>query len=202
MYIGFGKRALDLTLVVVTAPVTLAVVGLLALLVMRDGANPFFGHERVGRNGRVFRCWKLRTMVPDAQKQLAEHLAADPVARSEWEKDFKLTNDPRITRIGNLLRRTSLDELPQLWNVALGQMSLVGARPVTRDELPRYGALLRAYYAQRPGVTGKWQVGGRNAISYAQRVEMDAAYLRECSLINDVKLILATLLVVCRRTGL
>lgn len=202
LYRDYGKRLLDLTLVILSAPVWVWLILVLAVIVMLDGGKPFFGHERVGRDGRVFRCWKLRTMVPDAEKRLADHLAKDAVARREWETEYKLTKDPRITRLGSFLRKSSLDELPQLWNVLVGQMSLVGPRPVTTAELPRYGSLLQAYLAQRPGVTGKWQVGGRNAISYAQRVEMDATYLRECSLMTDVRLILATLVVMCRRTGL
>jgi lipopolysaccharide/colanic/teichoic acid biosynthesis glycosyltransferase len=153
-YTSHAKRAFDLSIVALLALVTLPLVLLLALAVSRDGGSAFFGHERVGRDGRRFRCWKLRTMVPDAQEVLARHLAADPAAAAEWARDQKLSADPRVTPVGRLLRATSLDELPQLWNVAVGDMSLVGPRPVTPEELERYRGHGEEVLSVRPGRHG------------------------------------------------
>ena len=136
----------------------------------RPAAAPIYGHERIGRGGRPFLCWKVRTMVPDAEARLEAILRADPVRADEWARDHKLRDDPRVTWLGRWLRLTSLDEVPQLWNVLRGEMSLVGPRPVTRPELARYGASARHYLAVRPGLTGMWQLDGRNALPYARRV--------------------------------
>jgi UDP-galactose-lipid carrier transferase len=135
-----------------------------AYKVSRDGGSAFFGHERVGKNGQKFKCYKFRSMVVNAQEVLKELLERDPIARAEWEKDFKLKNDPRINPIGHFLRRTSLDELPQLWNVLKGEMSLVGPRPVVQAELQRYGDDVGYYLMAKPGMTGLWQVSGRNDV--------------------------------------
>lgn len=202
LYFRGGKRLVELAIVMAVLPLALPLVLLLALAVARDGSNPFFGHKRIGRNGRVFVCWKLRSMVPDAERRLREHLASDPEAKREWEQKFKLTDDPRITGLGRLLRKTSLDELPQLWNVLRGDMSIVGPRPVVRTELRRYGTLARAYLAVRPGVTGIWQVAGRNNIGHMERAEMEADYVRDLSLGNDLNIMWRTVGVVLRRTGL
>lgn len=196
-----GKRLFDLAVVVIFAVPVAMVVAVLATLVMLDGGKPFFGHSRVGRGGRTFRCWKLRTMVPDAEARLAAHLAADPRAAEEWAATQKLRHDPRVTLVGRLLRRTSLDELPQVWNVLVGDMSLVGPRPVTPEELERYGRHRAAYCSLRPGITGLWQVRGRNDVSYAARVAMDADYARHASLALDVGLVLGTVPAVLRLTG-
>jgi lipopolysaccharide/colanic/teichoic acid biosynthesis glycosyltransferase len=193
------KRVLDLALVILSLPVVLPVVALLAALVALDGCNPFYTQKRLGRGGRIFRIWKLRTMVPDADAHLARHLASDPEARREWTVKQKLTHDPRITPMGRLLRKTSLDELPQLWNVLLGDMSLVGPRPMMVDQKPLYPG--RAYFALRPGLTGPWQVSDRNACSFADRAAYDAAYHRAVSLREDVRLLVATVRVVLRGTG-
>ncbi len=201
-YMRGMKRFLDfviaLALLPVVAPVVLA---LAALVSLHDGGKPFFGHTRVGRGGREFRCWKLRTMVPDASARLQRHLAEHPEAAAEWHASRKLTNDPRITRLGDFLRKTSLDELPQLWNVLRGEMSFVGPRPVPDDELELYGAARGAYEKMRPGITGLWQVSGRNDVLYSQRVAMDTAYLRRMSLGLDLWIMLRTALVVVRPTG-
>jgi len=202
LYFRGGKRVLDLAIVLAVSPLVLTLVVVFALAVARDRANPFFGHKRIGRGGRVFVCWKLRSMVPDAERRLREHLATNPEAQREWEQKFKLTDDPRITAVGTLLRKTSLDELPQFWNVLKGDMSLVGPRPVVRTELRRYGELARAYLAVRPGVTGIWQVAGRNAIGHQERAEMEAGYVRRLSLRSDLKILWRTVGVVLRRTGL
>jgi lipopolysaccharide/colanic/teichoic acid biosynthesis glycosyltransferase len=155
----------------------------------------------VGRNGRAFRCWKIRSMVHDAEARLAELLETDLAAAEEWETYQKLDDDPRIMPLGDVLRRTSLDELPQLWNVLRGDMSLVGPRPVTAPELERYGASRSAYCAMRPGITGLWQVSGRNEVTYAERVALDVEYLRKMSLRLDVRIMLQTAGVVLRPTG-
>lgn len=196
-----GKRLLDLAVVAVFGLPVAVIVAVLALLVMLDGGKPFFGHLRVGRGGRTFRCWKLRTMVPDAEARLVAHLAADPRAAEEWAETQKLRRDPRVTLVGRVLRKTSLDELPQVWNVVRGDMSLVGPRPVTAEELERYGRHRTAYCSLRPGITGLWQVRGRNDVSYAARVAMDADYARRASLALDVGLVLGTVPAVLRLTG-
>ncbi len=196
-----GKRLFDISLVLVTSPLILVIVAALALIVAQSGGKPFFGHVRIGRGGKAFRCWKLRTMVVDSEKRLEEHLAANPAARAEWQANFKLDRDPRITRLGAFLRATSLDELPQLWNVLTGEMSLVGPRPVTTKELALYGPHLPHYLAVRPGITGPWQVGGRNDVTYDERVRMDADYARGHSLGGDLGVIVKTVSVVVCKTG-
>jgi exopolysaccharide production protein ExoY len=163
-----------LVLLIRLAPV-LAVV---AVLIWRcDGAPVLFGHYRIGRDGQLFRCLKFRSMYRDSDRMLKQLLERDAAAREEWARDHKLSNDPRITPIGHFLRRTSLDELPQLFNVLRGEMSLVGPRPITVAELPRYGDVRWHYLSTRPGMTGLWQVSGRNDVTYEERVEMDRRYV-------------------------
>ncbi len=193
------KRALDVGLVLLAAPVVVPVVLLIALLVMRDGHSPFYWSERVGRGGRVFRMMKLRTMVHDAHGSLTEYLARDPVAAAEWNETQKLKVDPRITDFGRMLRKTSLDELPQLWNVLKGEMSLVGPRPMMPDQRCIYSG--SAYYVLRPGVTGPWQVSDRNDSSFAKRADFDLEYHRNLSFANDLQLLGRTVVVVLRGTG-
>jgi len=166
-----------------------------------DGAPVLFGHYRVGRNGRLFRCLKFRTMYRESEQMLAELLARDPVARGQWERDQKLVDDPRVTPIGRFLRRTSLDELPQLINVLRGEMRLVGPRPVTVGELTRYGRVRWQYLSVTPGITGLWQVSGRNNTSYDERVALDARYVAQRSLALDLRILLRTVAVVLRREG-
>lgn len=201
VYSGVPKRCLDLLLLAIFAPVYLPVVAMLYLLARMDGGPGFFSHARVGRNGVMFRCHKIRTMVPDAESALEAYLAAEPARRAKWEADVKLDMDPRVTRVGAFLRRSSLDELPQLWNIFTGEMSFVGPRPVTIAEMDRYGEDRAAYLAMRPGLTGFWQVCGRNSVSYAERVAMDVAYARMIGLLTDLRLIARTAVVVLRRTG-
>jgi lipopolysaccharide/colanic/teichoic acid biosynthesis glycosyltransferase len=202
LYDAGAKRAFDLLLAVALLPVVAPVVALIAAAVMiADGGRPLFGHLRVGRSGRAFRCWKIRTMVPDAQARLVRHLAENPDAAAEWMESRKLSEDPRITRMGDFLRRTSLDELPQLWNVLRGEMSFVGPRPVPEDELELYGAARAGYCEMRPGITGLWQVSGRNEITYGERVALDLEYLRRMSLSLDAAVILRTALVLVRPNG-
>lgn len=200
-YQRVGKRIVDVTLIVLSLPVVVPLILLACLPILRDGGLPIFGHRRAGQGGAAFHCWKLRTMVADADQRLQDHLATNPEAKREWHENFKLEADPRVTRFGDFLRRSSLDELPQLWNVLRGEMSLVGPRPVTAEELIRYGADLPAYLAQKPGITGNWQVNGRGSATYAERVQMDVIYAAECSLKTDLVLIVATFFVMLRRTG-
>lgn len=199
IYVRGGKRALDLLLVAIAAPVAAPLIALLALIARMDGGPAFYGQRRVGRSGRPFICWKIRTMVPDADERLETHLAADPARRAEWERHQKLRDDPRVTRFGALLRSTSLDELPQLWNIVIGDMSLVGPRPFTPDQTEMYGG--HQYYGLRPGLTGIWQVGDRNDASFAARAVHDADYARRLSLGLDLLLLLKTVRVVVGRTG-
>lgn len=169
--------------------------------IRQGGAPAVYAHTRVGRGGKAFDCLKFRSMVPDADEVLQALLSTDALARAEWARDFKLRNDPRITPVGAFLRRTSLDELPQLWNVLKGEMSLVGPRPVVEAELERYGDLKDYYLEARPGITGLWQISGRNDIDYSDRVNLDAWYVKNWSLWYDLVILLKTVKVVLRREG-
>ena len=197
----FLKRAFDivgaLSIIIMLLPALLV----LGFLVGRDGGPPIYGHERVGMNGRKFKCLKFRSMVINSKEVLEEVLRTDPVARAEWDKDFKLKNDPRITRVGHFIRKTSLDELPQLWNVVRGDMSLVGPRPVIEDELCRYAGDVDYYLMAKPGMTGLWQVSGRNDVDYETRVYFDSWYVKNWSLWNDIAILFKTVGVVLKRDG-
>ncbi|WP_287885618.1 MULTISPECIES: sugar transferase [Paracoccus] len=199
LYARFGKRPLDVTAVLLAAPIVLTVVLILALVIWWHGEKPFYTQLRVGRSGRSFRLWKLRTMVEDADKRLAEYLAANPEAKAEWDLTQKLKNDPRITATGRFLRKTSLDELPQLWNVLRGDMSIVGPRPMMIEQAPLYPGA--DYYHLRPGVTGLWQISDRNDSTFAARATFDARYAADLSLRGDVGIIARTVGVVLRCTG-
>lgn len=166
-----------------------------------DGVPLLFAHYRVGKNGKLFQCWKFRTMRRDSEEVLAELLRTDESARAEWARDQKLTNDPRITPIGHFLRKSSLDELPQLLNVIKGEMSLVGPRPITVAELARYGSVRWHYVSVAPGMTGLWQISGRNNTTYAERVEFDREYVERKSLLGDIAILLKTVRVVLFREG-
>ena len=172
-----------------------------ALIWERDGGPVIFAHFRVGRNGRLFRCLKFRSMYRDSAQMLADLLRDDPAAQAEWARDQKLCNDPRITPVGRFLRKTSLDELPQLFNVLRGEMSLVGPRPITTDELDRYGRQRWHYLEVRPGITGLWQVSGRNDLSYEQRVVLDRRYVESRSLGLDLRILWRTVRVVLTGYG-
>ncbi len=187
-----------LLILLLICPVMLSIIW---MIWRTDGAPVFFGHFRVGREGRLFRCLKFRTMRRDAEQLLAQLLADDPAARAEWERDQKLARDPRITPIGRFLRKTSLDELPQLVNVLRGEMRLVGPRPVTPPELTRYDAVRWHYISVNPGITGLWQVSGRNTTTYAQRVALDRQYVENASLLLDLKILLRTVRVVLTGHG-
>ncbi len=193
------KRAFDVAAVVVSAPLWGPLVLTLAALVrLSSRGAAFYGHERVGRSGRTIRCFKLRTMVQDADGRLATVLASDPDLAEEFARTFKLKNDPRVTTMGRFLRKTSLDELPQLVNVLKGEMSLVGPRPITEDEMRRYGQYMPIVLSARPGMTGLWQVSGRNDVSYSTRVALDVQYAFGQSLAGDLSIIARTFVRVFR----
>lgn len=192
------NQALALLLLILLSPLMLSV----ALLIRRaDGAPVMFGHYRVGRRGRMFKCWKFRTMVINSQEILSQLLASCPQAREEWTREQKLSHDPRITRVGAFLRRTSLDELPQLLNVLRGEMYLVGPRPITLAELDRYGKARWHYLHATPGMTGLWQVSGRSETTYAERVELDRQYVEARTLWTDANILLKTVGVVLGKNG-
>lgn len=199
IYRAGPKRVMDTLLVILAAPLWMPLVAVFAALVALDGHNPFYTQPRIGRGGRVFRMLKLRSMVPGAEAALEAHLAANPEARAEWDATQKLKDDPRITRLGRLIRKTSIDELPQLLNVVRGDMAIVGPRPFMVDQKPLYTGA--RYYDMRPGLTGFWQVSDRNECDFADRVRYDDAYHRALSLKTDLGVIGRTVGVVLRGTG-
>ena len=189
-----AKRIFDLVATVIGGLLILPVLLILAVLVGIDNkGRVIFAHRRVGRKGKLFPCYKFQSMVPDAQERLEEYLAKNPEARKEWEESFKLTNDPRVTKLGAFLRKTSLDELPQIWNVLMGDMSLVGPRPIVTKEIERYGDYIREYYMVPPGITGMWQVNGRSDTTYEERVAMDTWYVRNWSVWIDLVYLFKTI---------
>lgn len=195
------KRGFDI-LVSGLALLTLSPIMLIiGAMIKRDGGSSLFGHNRLGRGGKTFPCLKFRTMVMNGDEILKEHLKNNPEAAAEWKATQKLQNDPRVTRLGKFLRSTSLDELPQLLNVLKGDMSLVGPRPIVRNEVEHYNNDIIHYYRVRPGITGLWQVSGRNDVSYAQRVQMDSWYVRNWSLWHDITIICKTFPAVLKRSG-
>lgn len=204
-YTTFGKRAFDIAFVLMAAPLALSLVCLGVVLALASGVRPFYLQERIGKNQRTFRIVKIRTMVSDAEQVLETYLAENPEAREEWDEKQKLASDPRITRFGNFLRKTSLDELPQLWNVLKGDMSIVGPRPMMTCQKELYdqhdlrkGA---CYYSVRPGITGPWQVSDRSVGTFTGRVEFDAQYCRKLSFGEDMRLLVKTVSAVLGQTG-
>jgi exopolysaccharide production protein ExoY len=193
------KPCLDKLLIILAVPLVLPVLVVIALLAMLDGGKPFYTQLRVGRGGKTFRMWKIRTMVDNADTQLKTYLAANPAARAEWGATQKLKNDPRITPIGHILRKTSLDELPQLFNVLTGSMSLVGPRPMMLEQKQLY--LGQTYFQLSPGITGLWQISDRNDSNFVDRVRHDDIYGRTVSLITDLRILFKTVAVVLRGTG-
>lgn len=198
-YRNYGKRILDVTLVLLGGFIVLPVTILLAALVALDGHNPIYRQARIGKNGRAFWIIKLRTMVPEADRILREAIQSDPEIAAEWLATQKLKNDFRVTRIGRFLRSTSLDELPQLWNVLCGSMSLVGPRPMMPSQRKLYPG--NAYFKLLPGITGPWQVSLRNECAFRDRAHFDDAYERSVSFTSDIKLLYQTVWVVVRGTG-
>lgn len=168
---------------------------------MQDGGKPIFAHRRIGRDGKHFYCLKFRSMAVDAEQRLQDLLARDPAARAEWEKDHKLRDDPRVTKLGAFLRKSSLDELPQLINVLRGEMSLVGPRPIVDAEVPKYGRRFAKYCAVKPGITGLWQVSGRNDTSYRTRVALDCVYAKRRNVGLDMTVMARTVPAVLLRKG-
>lgn len=195
------KRLFDLVVASLALCIGSPILLWIALNVARTGRPIFYGHQRIGQRGKSFACYKFRTMAPNADKLLVSLLERSAEARAEWSRDFKLKEDPRITAIGHFLRRTSLDELPQLWNVVKGDMSLVGPRPVVTAELERYGNQVEYYLEARPGITGLWQVSGRNDTTYETRVYLDAWYVKNWSLFSDIIILLRTVRVILGRKG-
>ena len=193
------KRLLDVAAIVVAAPIVAPLIAGLAVGVTLRGGQPFYSQLRVGRGGRHFRMWKLRSMVTDADARMADYLGANPAARAEWDTTQKLRNDPRITPFGRFLRRSSLDELPQLWNVLTGDMSLVGPRPMMPNQQALYPG--DAYYLMRPGITGYWQTAGRNRTTFSARAAFDDAYEQHLTLHTDLQILVRTVTVVLRGTG-
>jgi exopolysaccharide production protein ExoY len=193
-----SKRVIDVALALIAIMLLAPLFIICSAVTACSSPGPvLFRHKRVGFNGKRFDCLKFRTMPIDASERLRRHLATDPAAAAEWSANWKLRNDPRVTAIGNILRKSSLDELPQLFNVIKGDMSLVGPRPVTEEELSRYSDALSAYYACRPGITGLWQVSGRSTTTFNRRVVLDNFYANHWSIGLDAKIMMATIPAVC-----
>lgn len=187
------KRLMDFTLALAALVFIFPLLAFIAILIkIKDPGPIFFAQTRIGRNGREFKCLKFRTMVVDAQQRLDALLASDPVAAKEWRTSQKISNDPRITPLGAFLRRSSLDELPQLINILKGEMSIVGPRPIQWNEAVRYGDKFDFYLSTRPGLTGLWQISGRSDTSYGERVNLDVSYVRDWSVLGDIKIIAMT----------
>jgi len=196
------KRIIDLWLLSLSVVFILPLGTLIVLAIVAESGRPiFFRHERIGRGGRCFSAWKFRTMVPDAEAVLRKALENDGSLRSEWEANQKLKRDPRLTRVGRVLRRLSLDELPQLWNILRGEMSLVGPRPIVEGEIEKYGDDYDLYLRVRPGLTGLWQVSGRSDLSYEERVRLDAYYVRNWSVWLDLVILVRTVIAVLSGKG-
>ena len=196
------KRIFDIIATVIGGILILPVIAIVAILIYLDSPGPIvFGHKRVGQGGKEFPCYKFRSMVPNAQEALEIYLKENPEAREEWERDFKLKDDPRVTKIGKFLRKTSLDELPQLWNVLIGDMSLVGPRPIVRAEVEKYGEYINDFYLVPPGITGVWQVSGRSDTTYEERVLMDSWYVHNWSVWIDIVYLVKTVLAVLKAKG-
>ncbi|NSX54905.1 sugar transferase [Parasulfitobacter algicola] len=190
---GVWKRMLDIAVslvaIVLLSPL---LIGVAVIVKLTSKGAVFYGHGRIGHNGTTFKCWKFRTMVSDSDAALRRYLEQNPDARAEWDQDRKLKNDPRITKIGKTLRDLSIDELPQLFNILKGEMSIVGPRPVVMDELEKYGRSAVFYLKSRPGLTGLWQISGRNDVSYERRVLLDRFYVVNWSFFKDLRIILKT----------
>ncbi len=195
------KRIFDITLSLLIIVLISPLLILLLILIGRDGSKVIYGHERIGKNGVPFKCYKFRSMVPGADKILEELISKNKELESEWKINFKLKDDPRITKVGKFIRRTSLDELPQLINVLHGSMSLVGPRPITRQELEKYGHDIEYYLAMKPGITGIWQVSGRSETNYDKRVKLDLWYFKNWSIWLDLEILFKTINVVLKKEG-
>jgi exopolysaccharide production protein ExoY len=198
------KRLFDLaSVVVILVLFWWAIIAVAIAVRLTTGSPIIYGHKRVGRDGREFKCYKFRSMVPNADEVLAHLLATDADAREEWARDFKLKDDPRVTRVGRLIRKTSLDEFPQLWNVVANDMSVVGPRPVVRKELDQYyvGSFKSHYLSVKPGLTGLWQVSGRSDMDYEERVELDRSYVCAWGVFSDFMIVMRTVGVMFKSKG-
>jgi Sugar transferases involved in lipopolysaccharide synthesis len=196
------KRGVDVFLIVASAPLALLAIGIVSLLVIFSSPGPiFYSHRRIRKNGAFFSMWKFRTMCVNSAEVLEDYLSNHPEARAEWNKTHKLRHDPRITKLGAFLRRYSLDELPQLWNVLSGHMSLVGPRPIVAAEVEKYADSFECYCRVKPGLTGLWQVSGRSELTYDERVALDCNYVNRWSLRRDIKILLKTFAVVVNQDG-
>ena len=195
------KRIFDVVVGCVMILISLPLIAIIAVAVKLDGGPALFRHQRIGANGRAFMCLKFRSMRHDSDAALAAVFALDPIAEIEWQQTQKLRNDPRVTTIGRLLRSTSFDELPQLFNVIMNDMSLVGPRPITAAEAVRYGGMMRYYCAGKPGITGLWQVSGRSTTSYERRIELDVAYVENWTFRKDLVILAKTIPAVLFREG-
>lgn len=200
LYARHVKRAADVVLALLLIVASAPVFVLLALALWAESGNPFYSQPRLGRNGRMFRMLKLRSMVKGADTKLAAYLDADPALKAEWDRNQKLRNDPRITPLGRLARKTSMDELPQLINVLRGDMSMIGPRPMLADQMPLY-RYPEAYLSLRPGLSGLWQVSARNSGDFDTRAELDRAYHQRLSPMLDLRIFLGTVRAVVRATG-
>lgn len=192
LYSNYFKRVVDIMFVALTLPLVLPALAVLYFVVRRDGGPFFYRHTRVGKDGVEFGCLKIRSMVVDAERKLRELIDEDAEVREEWEQHFKLADDPRITPIGKLLRKTSLDELPQLFNILTGEMSVVGPRPITQEELAHYGDAKKSYVSVRPGLTGPWQISGRREADFESRALLDTEYAKTVSFYQDMYIVLMT----------
>jgi lipopolysaccharide/colanic/teichoic acid biosynthesis glycosyltransferase len=198
----WAKRGTDIVVATAALIFLSPLIIVVAMIVrLQDGGPAFFAQKRIGRNGKTFMCFKVRSMVPDAEERLKDILADDASARREWEETQKLTNDERVTPFGNFLRKSSIDELPQLLNVLRGEMSMVGPRPIIEAEVPRYAEYFTQYCSVSPGLTGLWQVEGRSDTTYEERVQLDVEYARTRSFWGDIKILLMTLPAVLRSRG-
>ncbi|MBA4775923.1 MULTISPECIES: sugar transferase [Agrobacterium] len=199
---GIAKRSFDMTSAALALLIFSPIFLLIAVLVKLSDPGPiFYGHRRVGHNGRYFHCLKFRTMAMNGDEILRQYLAANPEAAEEWRATRKLKNDPRVTAVGAVLRKLSLDELPQLLNIIRGEMSVVGPRPVVDEELSYYESAAAYYLSTRPGLTGLWQISGRNDVSYKTRVAFDTHYVQNWSMRQDVFIIVKTIPAVCLSRG-
>ncbi|PHR94187.1 MAG: hypothetical protein COA69_00900 [Robiginitomaculum sp.] len=187
------KRIFDLvfatSMLLMLAPLMVVIA---CLIRFQDGGKSVYSQDRIGGNGKVFKCLKFRSMIINSKEVLEELLATDPVAAADWEKNQKLKHDPRVTHLGAFIRKTSLDELPQLWNIIRGEMSLVGPRPIVENEVKKYGEFFDYYKSVKPGITGLWQVSGRSGTTYDERVQFDVTYAKTTSFWTDIKIVLGT----------
>ncbi len=200
-YARFGKRIFDLGLTLLLLPLAIPLIAAIALYLLVTEGSPFYTQQRLGKDGRVFRIWKLRTMRRNADALLAAMLENDPELKAQWDRDQKLRVDPRVTRLGAFLRKSSIDELPQILNVLSGEMSLIGPRPMMLDQAPLYGPEIAFYKALRPGISGLWQVTERNDADFSRRAKIDAEYARTLSFRNDLSIVIKTIRTVLRSNG-